>query len=77
MLDQLHCNVVLASLRLVLSCLLLEQKRLKQVGQCRPKKQIFSKIMLHYTVVREVFFLAFKLRRQSPPEVVNRSSAKR
>ena len=38
MMDQRHSNVVLASHRLVLSCLLLEWSHLEQLGQCRPKK---------------------------------------
>ena len=37
MLDQLNYTVVLASQRLVLSCLLLERKHLEQLGRCRPK----------------------------------------
>ena len=68
MLHLLHCNVVLASRRLVLSCLLLERQHLAQTRQCRPKKLIDlfkSHVVLHGCSGR--FSLAFKLRGQPPP----------
>ena len=56
MLDQLHCNVVLASRGLVLSCFFLKWKHAEQFGQCRPKKtgRSFPKTC-YKGLVRELF----------------------
>ena len=79
MLCQLHCNVVLASRRLVLFCLILEWKHLAQLGQCRPKELIdLSKNMLQ-GVVRERFIwpLSEGVRAPPPLAVVNQRRVKR